>query len=47
MKNKVIATPYFVARFKKFRKKFPSLSIEIAVLEESLIKNPHIGTNLG
>lgn len=47
MKNSVIATPYFVTRFKRFRKKFPSLSQEISELESALIANPTLGTNLG
>ena len=47
MKNSVTATPYFVARFKKFKKKFPSLSQELAGLETALIDNPNLGTNLG
>ena len=47
MKNKVIATPYFVSRFKKFRKKFISLNTEIKNLEEQLLNNPQTGEDLG
>lgn len=47
MKNKVIATAYFSSRFKKFRKKFPSLPKEIEELEQILIVNPECGESLG
>ena len=46
MKNSLIATTYLVARFKKFRKNFPSLSKEITELESVLIANPTLETNL-
>ena len=47
MKNKVIATPYFASRFKKFSKKFISLEKEIKILENQLLENPESGENLG
>ena len=47
MKNKVIASPYFVSRFKKFRKKFPSLVKEVVELENTLLTNPQTGESLG
>lgn len=47
MKNKVIASPYFVSRFKKFKKKFPSLAEEIVELENMLLTNPLQGESLG
>ena len=43
MKNSVIATAYFSSRFKKFRKKFSSLSKEIEELENILLANPESG----
>ena len=47
MTNKVIATPLFNSRFKKFIKKFPSLGQEITQLEKVLLSDPHAGINLG
>ena len=47
MKNKVIATPYFVSRFKKFRNKFISMDEDIAALEKELLNDPFTGQNLG
>ncbi|MEI9957859.1 MAG: hypothetical protein WDM90_16515 [Ferruginibacter sp.] len=47
MKNKVIASPYFVSRFKKFSKKFPSINKEIIELESKLLINPEMGESLG
>ena len=47
MRNKVIPSDFFIARFKKLKKKFPSLVDEVNELEKSLIENPHLGTNLG
>jgi hypothetical protein len=47
MKNKVIATPYFVSRFKKFRNKLISMDEDIAGLEKELLINPHTGQSLG
>ena len=47
MKNKVIATPFFVSRFKKFRSKFISMNEDIAGLEKELLANPQTGQNPG
>lgn len=47
MKNRVIASPYFASRFKKFRKKFLSLDNEIEELESRLLINPQLGESLG
>ena len=47
MKNKVIPSEFFITRFKKLKRKFPSLVDEVNELERSLIDNPHLGTNLG
>ena len=47
MKNKVIATPYFVSRFKKFRKKFISIDEDIKKIENELLANPQTGESLG
>ena len=47
MKNKVIPSEFFIARFKKLKRKFPSLIDEVNELEKNLLDNPHLGTNLG
>ena len=47
MKNKVIPSEFFITRFKKLKRKFPSLINEVNELEKSLLENPHIGINLG
>jgi hypothetical protein len=47
MANRVIPTPYFESRFKKFLKKFLSLKEELADLEEILLANPLTGRDLG
>jgi mRNA-degrading endonuclease RelE of RelBE toxin-antitoxin system len=47
MANKVIPTPLFESKFKRFSKKFSSLESEIQNLENELIKNPELGTSLG
>ncbi|MBC7588236.1 MAG: addiction module toxin RelE [Chitinophagaceae bacterium] len=47
MTNKVIISGFFASRFKKFKKKFPSINNEITVLIDSLKKNPETGTSLG
>ncbi len=47
MANRVIPTPLFEIKFKRFSKKFPSLEVEIQDLEEDLIQNPKLGISLG
>ena len=47
MKNSILISPYFEARLKKLKKKFPFLKEEIVELINELIENPHLGTNLG
>lgn len=47
MANKVIPTPLFESKFKRFVKKFSSLGDEIEDLEKELLENPELGTSLG
>jgi len=47
MANRIIPTPYFESRLKKFLKKFPSLNHELSELEEILLANPQTGTDIG
>jgi hypothetical protein len=47
MKNRVIPTPNFESRLKKFLKKFPSIGSELIQLEETLLVHPDTGTDLG
>lgn len=47
MTNKVFRTSIFDKYFKQYSKKFRSLPSEIRELEEKLIENPELGTNLG
>ena len=47
MVNRVIPTPYFESRLKKFLKKFPSLGSKLSELEESLLAHPRTGMDLG
>lgn len=47
MANKVIPTPYFETKYKRFSKKFPSLDNELQELENELINNPEVGESLG
>ncbi len=47
MKNKILVTPTFENRYKKFLKKYPSLKDELSELESELIENPSVGTSLG
>ena len=43
MKNNIFLTPLFESRYKRFKKKFPSLEAEIQELQNELIKNPKLG----
>jgi len=47
MANKVYYTSVFDKYFKRYSKKFQSLSNEMLELEKTLIENPETGTNLG
>ena len=47
MRNKVTPTPYFERKYKRFSKKFPSLSSELEDLEQELLSNPKLGEPLG
>jgi hypothetical protein len=47
MANKIIPTPYFESRLKKFLKKFPSLANELTELEETLLAHPQTGKDIG
>ncbi len=47
MRNNVYTTPIFDNKFKKYRKKFPSLETEIDTLTLELLANPRLGTALG
>ena len=47
MANQIIPTPLFESKYKKFKKKFPSLESELATLFEELEENPKKGQSLG
>lgn len=47
MKNRVIPTEFYEARFKRLKKKFRSLSEEMRELIEVLQKDPNTGESLG
>ena len=47
IENKVYTTSIFDADYKRFAKKFVSLPSEIRQLENTLVKQPDIGTSLG
>ncbi|MCH8317991.1 MAG: type II toxin-antitoxin system RelE/ParE family toxin [Bacteroidetes bacterium] len=47
MKNNVYTTPLFDKKFKKFKRKFPSLENEIDELIKELKQNPKQGIDLG
>ena len=47
IENKVYRTSIFDADYKRFSKKFISLSFEIQQLEATLVKQPDIGVSLG
>jgi len=47
MRNNVYTTPIFDNKFKKYRKKFPSLETEIDTLTLELLANPRLGIALG
>lgn len=47
MANRVKYTSVFEKYFKRYSKKFRSISSEISELEKLLIENPKLGTDLG
>lgn len=47
MKINVLTTPVFDKKYKKYRKKFPSIKAEVEAVQESLLANPKQGTDLG
>lgn len=47
MPNRIIYTSVFIHKAKKFHKKHPSLKNDLAQLEESLLKTPKQGNDLG
>ena len=44
MKNKIETSPLFETRYKRFRKKFPSIENEMEDLKKQLLENPKTGT---
>jgi mRNA-degrading endonuclease RelE of RelBE toxin-antitoxin system len=47
MENKIIPTKYFIRKYKRLIKKFPSLMNELLVLGKELSENPKLGESLG
>ena len=47
MNNRIIVTGNFEKRYKKLKKKYRSLSADLALFEKQLLHNPHLGTPLG
>jgi hypothetical protein len=47
MANQVIPTPLFESKYKRFKKKFPSLESEMSDLITDLEENPLQGKSLG
>ncbi|MEP7269209.1 MAG: hypothetical protein ABI844_16430 [Saprospiraceae bacterium] len=47
MSYKIVTLEAFDKNLKKLNKKFPSLSIELALLKDSLLLNPFQGKSLG
>jgi hypothetical protein len=47
MANQVIPTPLFESKYKRFKKKFPSLESELSDLMTDLEENPLQGKSLG
>jgi mRNA-degrading endonuclease RelE of RelBE toxin-antitoxin system len=43
MKNKIYLFELFESRYKRFKKKFPTLEEELKQLEEKLLENPKLG----
>lgn len=44
MKNKIVSTSFFESRYKRFKKKFPSIETEMEDLKKQLLENPKTGT---
>ena len=47
MANQIVPTPLFESKYKRFKKKFPSLASELSDLMEDLVENPRQGQSLG
>lgn len=47
MRSKILRTSIFEKRYKRFSKKFHSLTDELAILEKELRNNPMMGESLG
>lgn len=47
MSVSVVVAPSFVAAARKLLKRYPSLKLELATLQQQLTVNPHLGTPLG
>jgi mRNA-degrading endonuclease RelE of RelBE toxin-antitoxin system len=45
--TEIISTPEFDKEYKRLKKKYQSLPDDLANLEKELIKNPHLGIDLG
>jgi hypothetical protein len=43
MKNKIYPFALFESRYKRFKKKFPTLEEELKELEKELLENPRLG----
>lgn len=43
MKNKIVTSPLFDKRYKRFKKKFPSLENELAEFVKLIDENPRLG----
>lgn len=47
MVNKVVLTPFFLKKAEKLIKKFTTLSKNLALIEQELIKNPKLRDSYG
>jgi hypothetical protein len=47
MANQIVPTPLFESKYKRFKKKFPSLESELSDLMDDLIVTPKQGQSLG
>jgi hypothetical protein len=47
MANRITYTPIFEKYYKRYAKKYRSLATDLLELEEKLLENPALGTNLG
>ena len=44
MKNSIVTTSFFESRYKRFKKKFPTIENEMEDLKNILLENPKTGT---